>query len=75
MLINDNQAEINKLNRKAMWLEDLDKYCTRHGITRRQYCSIFSESSDNNWKSLIWPSGEPFDWMYQVLKDENENPS
>ena len=54
--------------RRDAWLIDLDKYCTRHGISRCQFASIFCESERNfdSWRSLFWPSGETMDWMEEI---------
>lgn len=52
-----------------MWLEDLDKYCARHGITRRQFASIFGDTNfEHSWRSLIWSSGEPVEWIQELRK-------
>jgi hypothetical protein len=62
-----------KENRKKRWLEDLDKYCLKHKITRKQFASIFRDTDyEHDYRSLHWSSGETDDWMWELNTDKDE---
>ena len=60
--------------RKQMWLANLDTYCAKHNITRTQFVSIFTETSNNaTYRSLFWSSGEPLEWMEELIATKEIN--
>ena len=55
--------------RKQLWLEKLDTWRNRYGLSRRQAISIFLENDGNGLKSLYWESGEHIDFAIESLKE------
>lgn len=65
--------DAGKERSKKLWLEALDKYCNKHGITRQQFVSIFGDTDyDHDYRSLFWVSGEPDDWIWELKAEKRQ---